>query len=154
MHTHFPISLIRKHEDVCQFGPIDCPLNYRIKCNWTIPLTEIKGPVLHKHKDLLRRPSVRMLGLTKSTVQKFNKNKIYVGILLSNYIYIFLIFRVIGDAFYYILQHNGPENEASQFNYKFVLESGADEITVCNVASSYSTDVKELYSTGKCVKLF
>ena len=95
-----------------------------------------------------------MLGLTKSTVQKFNKNKIYVGILLSNYIYIFLIFRVIGDAFYYILQHNGPENEASQFQYKFVLESGADEKTVCNVAISYSTDVKELYSTGKCVKLF
>jgi hypothetical protein len=35
-----------------------------------------------------------------------------------------------------------------------VLESGADEITVCNVASSNSMDMKEEYSTGKCVKLF
>jgi hypothetical protein len=26
-------------------------------------------------------------------------------------------------------------------------------MTVCSVASSYSTDVKEGYSTGKCVKL-
>jgi hypothetical protein len=25
---------------------------------------------------------------------------------------------------------------------------------VCNVASSYSMDVKEVYSTGKCVRLF
>ena len=56
----FPIALIREHEDVCQFGPFDCPLNYRIKCNWTGPLTEIKGHVLHKHKDLLRSPYVRV----------------------------------------------------------------------------------------------
>ena len=33
-------------------------------------------------------------------------------------------------------------------------ESGAEEITVCNVASSYSMEVKEVYSMGKCVKLF
>jgi E3 ubiquitin-protein ligase SIAH1 len=63
----FPIALIREHEDVCQFGPFDCPLNYHIKCNWTGPLTEIKGHVLHKHKDFLQRPNVRMLGLTKPT---------------------------------------------------------------------------------------
>jgi len=35
-----------------------------------------------------------------------------------------------------------------------VLERGAEEITVCNVASSYSKDVKEVYDMGKCVKLF
>jgi len=35
-----------------------------------------------------------------------------------------------------------------------VFESEAEEITVFNVASSYSTDVKKVYSTGKCVKLF
>jgi len=35
-----------------------------------------------------------------------------------------------------------------------VLDSGAEEIIVCNVASSYSMDVKEMYNTGKCVELF
>jgi hypothetical protein len=79
---------------------------------------------------------------------------IYFFIYIYTHILFFYICRVTVDAFYYILQHNGPENEASQFQYKFVLESGADEKTVCNVAISYSTDVKELYSTGKCVKLF
>ena len=56
-------------------------------------------------------------------------------------------YEVVGDAFYYIIQYIGPEKEASQFKYKFVLERGAEEITVCNVASSYNTDVKELYNT-------
>ena len=147
-----PIALIREHEDVCQFGPFNCPLKYRIKCNWTGPLTEIEGHVLHKHKDLLRR--VRTLGLTKPTVGKYSKEKNYVNILLSNDNLFFEACEVMGDAFYYIIQYTGPEKEASQLKYKFMLESVAEEITVCNVASSYSTDVKEEYSTGKCVKLF
>jgi len=150
----FPIALIRDHEGVCQFDPFDCPLNFRIKCNWTGPLTEIKGHVLHKHKDLLRRLYIRTLGLAKPTVQKFNKDKIYVDILLSNDNIFFEAYEVVGDAFYYIIQYIGPEKEASQFKYKFVLESGAEEITVCSVASSYSMDVKQVYSTSKCVKLF
>jgi len=58
------------------------------------------------------------------------------------------------NAFYYIIQYIGPEKGSTQFKYKFVLESGAEEITVCNVASSYSMDAKGVYRTGKCVKLF
>ena len=50
--------------------------------------------------------------------------------------------EVIGDAFYYIIQYIGPEKEASQFKYKFVRESGAEEITVCNAVSGYCMDVK------------
>jgi hypothetical protein len=85
--------------------------------------------------------------LTKPTVGKFNKDKIHVDILLSNDNLFFEAYAVVGDAFYYIIQCIGPEKEASQFKYKFVLERGAEEIAVCNVASSYSTDVKEVYNT-------
>jgi len=85
--------------------------------------------------------------LTKPTAGKFNKDKIHVYILLSHDNLLFEAYAVVGDAFYYIIQYIGPEKEASQFKYKFVLESGAEEITVCNVASSYSTDVKEVYNT-------
>jgi len=154
----FPIALVREHEDVCQFGPFDCPLNYRVKCNWTGPLTEIKGHVLHKHKDhkdLLRLTYVRTYVRNDlPTVQKFNKDKIHVDILLSRSNIFFESYEFVGDAFYCIIQYTGPEKEASQFKYKFVLESGAEEITVCNVASSYSTDVKEVYNTCTCVKLY
>ena len=82
------------------------------------------------------------------------KNNKYVDFLLLNDKLLFEAYEVVRDSLYYILQHIGTEKEASQFKYKVVLESGAEVITVCNVASSYSTDVKELYSTGKCVKLF
>jgi len=80
----FYIALVREHEDVGQFGPFDCPLNYRIKCNWTGSLTEIKDRVLHKNKDILRRPYVRRLGLTRPTVGDYYKDKIYVDISLSS----------------------------------------------------------------------
>ena len=84
----FPIALTHEHEDVCQFGPFECPLNYRVKCNWTGPLTEIKGHVLHKHKDVLRRPYVRKLGLTKPTsCWKFNKDMIHVDFYFQMVIY-------------------------------------------------------------------
>ena len=114
----------------------------------------MKGHVLHKHKDLLRRPYVRKLGLTKPTVGEFNKDKIHAHILLSNDNPFFEAYEVVGDAFYHIIQYIAPEKEASRFKYKFVLERGAEEIAVCNVASSYSRDVKEVYNTGKCVRLF
>jgi hypothetical protein len=77
-------------------------------------------------------------------VQKFNKGKEYVYILLSNYNLFFGAYEVIVDAFYYVIQFTGPEKEFSQFKYKFALDSEAEEITVCNVASSYSMDVKEV----------
>jgi hypothetical protein len=68
------------------------------------------------------RPYVRNLGLTKPTVQKFNKDKIYVDILLSNDNLLSEICEAVGDAFHCIIQYIGPEKEASQFKYKFVLE--------------------------------
>ena len=64
------------------------------------------------------------------------------------------MYEVVGGAFYYIIQYIGPEKGSSQFKYKFVLDSGAEEITVCNVANSYSMEVKEVCNMGKCVKLF
>ena len=146
----FPIALIREHEDVCRFGSFCCPLSFRIACIWRGSLTEIKGHVLQEHKELLRR----MFGLTEQTVKKFNKAHIYVDILLTNDNLFFEAYGIVGDAFYYIIQYIGPESESSKFKYKFVLENGSDEITLCNVASSYSMDVKAVYISGKCVKLF
>jgi hypothetical protein len=47
------------------------------------------------------RTYVRMLGLTKPAVQKFNKDKFYVDILYSNYNLFFEAYEFVGDAFYY-----------------------------------------------------
>jgi len=113
----FPIALIRDHEGVSQFGPFDCPLNNRIKCNWTGVLTTIKGHVLHKRIEFEGRTYVRMLGLNETTVQNFNKDKIYVDILLSNDNLFFETYKVVGDAFCYIIQYIGPEKEASKIKY-------------------------------------
>jgi len=65
-----------------------------------------------------------LLGLTKSSVKNFKKEKINVDILLSNDNY-FLAYEFLGNAFYCIIEYVGPEKEASQFKYTFVLESWA-----------------------------
>ena len=143
----FPIALISEHQDVCQFGPFDCRLKDRTQCEWAGTLKEIKDHVLLKHL-LLVRP------VTRQTVKKFSKDNVYVDILRSSDNLFFEAYEVIGDAYYYIIQHIGPEEEASQFKYKFILGSGADEITVSSVARSYAVDVQEVYNTGRCVKLF
>jgi hypothetical protein len=92
--------------------------------------------------------------LTKPAAGKFNKDKMYVENLLSNDNSFFGICGIVGDAFYYMIQYIGPENEASQLKHKFVLERGAEEIAVCKVASSYNTGVKEVNDRGKCAKFF
>jgi len=48
-----------------------------------------------------------MSGLIKPTVQKFNKDKIYIDILLSNDSLFFEAYDVARDAFYYIIQYFG-----------------------------------------------
>jgi E3 ubiquitin-protein ligase SIAH1 len=145
----FPIALIGEHHGICEYNPFVCPLEYRIKCNWTGLLTEIEDHVLGKHRGLVRH----VLGATKLTLKKLDK-MLCIDILFSSDNLFFEVIEVIEDAFYYVVQYIGPEKEASNFNYKFVLGNKADEISVCSAASSYSVEVHEVYSTGKCVKLF
>jgi hypothetical protein len=63
-------------------------------------------------------------------------------------------FEVLDSAVYFVIKYIGAEEKASQFRYKFKLGKRSDKISVCNVVSSYNVDVQELYSTGKCVKLY
>ena len=82
-HSLFFIALVPERENICQFDPFDCPLNYCIKCKCTRYLIAIKDYIL-KHKEVEGPTSVLLLRLTKPTAQKFNKDKICVDILLSN----------------------------------------------------------------------
>jgi len=44
------------------------------------------------------------------------------------------------NKFYLNIQYIGPEEEASQVKYTFVLESWAGEITVCSVTSMHGSE--------------
>jgi hypothetical protein len=95
-----------------------------------------------------------MSGMTDVLIRNFNKNKLYVRIILLNDDMFQQHFEVLDSAVYYVIKYIGTAEKASQFKYKFKLGIRSDKISVCNIVSSYSADVQDIYSTGKCVKLY
>jgi len=146
----FPIALIREHQDVCEYNPLECPLRKLVHCRWKGTFEEVKHHVTQKHRNWV----TNMTGMTDNLIKTFNKNKVYVRIFLLNDDMFQQRFEVLGSAVYFLIKYIGAEEKASQFKYKFKLGKRSDKISVCNVVSSYNVDVQEVHSTGKCVKLY
>lgn len=146
----FPIALIREHQDVCEYNPVECPLRNYFHCKWTGPFNEVKHHVTQKHRNWV----TDMSGMTDVLIKNFNKNKVYVRIILLNDDMFQQHFEVVQSAVYYVIKHIGSEQKSSQFKYKFKLGKHSDKVSVCNTVSSYNLDVQEVYNTGKCVKLY
>jgi E3 ubiquitin-protein ligase SIAH1 len=146
----FPIALIREHQDVCEYDPIVCLLQNLVHCNWKGPFEEFKRHVTQKHKNWV----TNMSGMKEFLIKNFNKNKVYVRIIMLNDDAFQQHFEVRNGAVYYVIKYIGTAEKASDFKYKFKLGNTSDKISVCNVVSCYSVDVQEVYNTGKCVKLF
>jgi hypothetical protein len=64
-------------------------------------------------------------------------------------------FEVIDNTFYFVIQHIGPENYGSNFQYNFHLatSNNAEFVSVGFVARSCKVDTENLYRSGQCVKL-
>jgi E3 ubiquitin-protein ligase SIAH1 len=41
----FPIALIREHQEVCEYSPLECPLRMLVHCRWKEPFEEVKHNV-------------------------------------------------------------------------------------------------------------
>jgi hypothetical protein len=95
-----------------------------------------------------------MSGMKDFLIKNFNKNKVYIRIILLNDDTFQQHFEVLDNAVYYVIKYIGMSEKASDFKYKFKLGTSSDKISVSNVVSSYNVDVKEVYNSGKCVKLF
>jgi len=95
-----------------------------------------------------------MSGMTDIFIKNFNKNKVYFRIFLLNDDVFQERFEVLDSAVYFSIKYIGTAEKASQFKYKFKLGISSDKISVCNIVSSYNVDVKEVYDTGRCVKLY
>jgi E3 ubiquitin-protein ligase SIAH1 len=146
----FPITLISEHQDVCEYNPLVCPLQEQVHCNWKGTFQEVKDHVIQKHKVWV----TNMLGMTAFVIKKFNKNVAHVYMYLLNDDIFHQRFEVKDSTVYYVIRYIGRAEKASEFKYKFKLLTGSNEISVCNVTSSYNVDVQEVYNTGNCVKLY
>jgi hypothetical protein len=146
----FPIVLIREHQDVCEYNPLDCPLREHVHCCWKGNFKEVKHHVTQKHRSWM----TKMSGMKDVLIKNFDKNKVNVRIILLNDDMFQQRFEVLGSAVYYVIKYIGTAEKASEFKYEFKLGTSSDNISVCNVVISYNVDVHEVYKSGKCVKLF
>jgi len=146
----FPIALMCEHQDVCEYSPLVCPLQNVAHCSWKGHFKEIKHHVTQKHRHWVTNIS----GMTDIFIKNFNKNKVYFRIFLLNDDVFQERFEVLDSAVYFSIKYIGTAEKASQFKYKFKLGISSDKISVCNIVSSYNVDVKEVYDTGRCVKLY
>ena len=146
----FPIALIREHQDVCEYSPSVCPLRQLVNCGWKGPFEEVKHHVTQKHRKWV----TNMSGKTEVLIRNFKKNKLYARIILLNDDVFQQHFEVLDSTVHYVIRYIGIAEKASEFKYKFKLGVSSDKINVCNIVSSYTVDVREVYKTGKCVKLY
>ena len=146
----FPIALLREHQEMCEYNPFECPLRKLVQCIWKGSFEEVKYHMTQTHRNWV----TNMSGMTEYFIENFNKNKLYLRIILLNDDVFQQHFEVLDSAVYYVIKYIGTEGKASQFKYKFKLGKGSDKISVCNTVSSYRVDVQEVYNTGKCVKLY
>lgn len=146
----FPIALLHKHQDVCRYSPTVCPIRKLVHCEWKGSFEEVRHHVTEKHRNWV----TNMSGMTEVLIKNFNRNKVYVRIILLNDDIFQQRFEVLGSAVYYVIKYIGRDERASQFKYKFKLGKRSDKISVCKIVSRYNVDVREVYNTGKCVKLY
>jgi E3 ubiquitin-protein ligase SIAH1 len=146
----FPIALIREHQDVCEYNPLACPLQEQVHCSWKGSFQEVKNHVIEEHKVW----ATNMSGMTEFYIKNFNENIAHVYMFLLNDDIFHQRFEVIDRTVYYVIRYIGTSEKASEFKYQFKLITGSNEISVCNVVSSYSVDVQEVYNSGNCVKLY
>jgi hypothetical protein len=64
-------------------------------------------------------------------------------------------FEVIDNTFYFVIQHIGPENYGSNFQYFFSMATSdnVEFVTAGFVARSCKMDIGNIYRSGQCVKL-
>jgi len=64
-------------------------------------------------------------------------------------------FEVIDNTFYFVIQHIGPENYGSNFQYNFNLatSNNVEYVSMGFVARSCKVDIENVYRSGQCVKL-
>jgi E3 ubiquitin-protein ligase SIAH1 len=147
---YFPISLIRHHRNVCEYIPLDCPMKKSLKCEWKGTFKNMKDHITEVHTGW----ATDMSEMKHFLIKKFRKNKQCFRIFYIKNNIFFQQFEVIENAFYYVIQCVRAEEIGSKFRYEFVLQNDDEKISVCSMTGSNKVDVKEVYKSGECVKLY
>jgi E3 ubiquitin-protein ligase SIAH1 len=145
---------VTEHQILCPFRSYDCPLSKAegIMCLWSGILPDMKEHIKAHHRNRLTELDF----LKEVVIRKYRRDTKYSRVIIACGEIFHQQFEVIGNVFYFVIQHVGPENCESKFQYNFTMASRehAESVSLSFVARSYRVEIERIHQSGQCVKLF
>jgi hypothetical protein len=156
----YSFRLIGEHQEKCQYNPQSCPVN-KLKlgvCAWTGLSSNMMLHLMQAHNDvcvdyygpgsLFTRGPFQISGVTPATKHSkliFAYNNTFYS-----------CSEIKNDIFYSVLQYIGPAADAAKYHYKLELfnKESRESLAVTLLARSLDEDLREVYNSGQCVKLY
>jgi hypothetical protein len=149
----FRPELIDEHQLACRYRPYKCPLSKAesIMCKWVGALEQLKKHIGTKHRNRL----TDLESVKKVIIWSYKSDYKYSRLIFACDEMFYQQFEVIDNVFYFVIQHIGPENYDSKFQYTFTLATcgNVESVSVTFVARSCNVDIEDIYRSGQCVKL-
>jgi hypothetical protein len=140
---------------MCYFGDYRCPFSKisNIYCAWCCPLVDLKTHVLRDH----RGNSLNIYGggrfyshLSPLTpTADMSKAIIVFGELF------YAVWKVIEGDFRCTVLYVGPENNSSEFSFRFTItaRNKIETISTCLITRSYNEDLDDVLKPGNCIAI-
>jgi hypothetical protein len=145
---------ITKHKVLCLYRPYNCPLSKAegIMCEWSGIRDDMKDHLHTQHRNRLTEIEF----LKEVLIRKYKREMKYSRVIIACGEIFYQQFQVRDNVFYFVIQHVGPEEYDSKFQYNFTITSPehAESVSFSFVAQSYTVDIDAIHRSGQCVKLF
>jgi E3 ubiquitin-protein ligase SIAH1 len=149
----FRADVKNDHEVACPYRPYKCPLVNadRIMCQWYGIYEDLREHIKSKHRD-------RVTDIKSGrhvSIRRYKEENKYSRVIFACDEMFYQQFEVIDNTFYFVIQHIGPENYGSNFQYQFTLATSdyVEFVSLGFVARSCKVDIEDIYRSGQCVKL-
>lgn len=120
-------------------------------CKWSGIREDMREHIQAQHRNRL----TEMDFLKEVLIRKYRPEIKYSRVIIACGEIFYQQFQVIDSIFYFVIQHVGPENYDSKFQYNFTIasEEHAESISISFVARSCKVDIETIHRSGQCVKL-
>jgi hypothetical protein len=141
----FSIEHIAKHNAVCVYGKIKCPLHSFKNCSWNGLKNDLKEHVKAAHPEALDEGP--------TFIDPYLSNCMGLVSCLGE---LFTYYKNIRDGRYYAaVQLIGTDSEASKYKCEFKLSAanGIEQISNTFLVQGYSEDFETIFNSRKCFNL-
>jgi E3 ubiquitin-protein ligase SIAH1 len=144
---------VKCHAAECAFDNQKCPFAKisNSRCNWIGPLDTVRRHIENNHKGSCVQC---VSGKFKTALHNVSRSQRYYQAIITLDELFYVSWRVQGDAFYCAVFYVGPQENASEFKYRFSISTkDGDCYSVSSLSHSYFENVNDIVRQGKCVTI-